>query len=558
MNPLRLLSVLGCLALLACPGKPQEPKTQPDVTPSTPTTRPIALAALPEPDASISIFFTADVQGHLEPCGCTKDPLGGVDRLSQYIASAKQRPNHKGAILLDGGDLLFEKKTITFDKDAQIDKAGLIAQFWTGLGITAAMTGPRDLAAGPEVLQSPSLASIPRLNASVPDKRRMLQQVGNIKIGIIGAASKDSGAPAADDPVAAVKEDVAALTKDGAQQIVVLAYGGYAFAQSLANAGGMNFIVVASGDPEHIAKLDNEAGPAPTVTNGVVLLSPFSQGQTVGEIELRIVGGDLSLEDGGKPARIKDNADNTAKRMQEMLDKIEEAKKKKLDASSLDKAVLKLAKDFEKQAQEAEAKIEGSHFIARVVSLSSQIGSNTDAQKKKEDFMIAQGVKFKEAAKSEVLPEPEPGKPGYVGAESCKDCHEEEYNFWKKTGHSWALETLKGKPWPGANPPVVKEYKVRDGHPECIECHVAGFRKPGGTTLISRVEELGGVQCENCHGPGSLHVDELGKEKVPSIVLYPNESNCRGCHYPPHTNNFVFEERIKHIVGPGHMYEKKK
>jgi Cytochrome c554 and c-prime len=532
------------LVLAACPTKPQDPKTQPDKVAAEPSTRPITLAPLPEPESSISIFFTADVQGHLEPCGCTKNPLGGVDRLSNYISEAKKRPTFAGSLLLDAGDLLFEKKTITFDRDAQLDKAGLITQFWTGLGLTAAMTGPRDLAAGPEALLSPNLASIPRLNASLPEKRRLLKEVAGLKIGIIGAASKDSGAPAAADPVAAFKEDVTALTKDGAQQIVVLSYGSYTFAQSLAAVGGVHFIIVASGDPEHIAKLDNEPGPSPTLANNVVLLTPFSQGQTVGEIELRVLGNDLSFEDGGKPKRLKESADNTARRMQEMLDKIDEAKKKKLDPTSLQKAVVKLSNDYQKQSQEAEASIQGSHFIARVVSLTGDIGSDPSAEKRKEDFMVAQGVKFKEAAKSEVLPEPGAGKAGYVGAEACADCHETENEFWKKTGHSHALQTL-----------VTDN---RDGHPECIECHVAGFRKPGGTTLISRLEDLGGVQCENCHGPGSLHVDNLGKEKTPSLVLYPNEATCRGCHYPPHTNNFIFEERIKNIVGPGHMYEKKK
>jgi hypothetical protein len=542
--PLRTLSLACSFLLAACPTKPQDPKTQPAPVMTQPTTRPIQLASLPVPESSISIFFTADVQGHLEPCGCTKDPLGGVDRLSNYINEAKKRPKHSGSLFLDAGDLLFEKKVITFDRNAQLDKAGLIAQFWSDLGLTVAMTGPRDLAAGPEALQSPSLAKLPRLNASLPDQRRLLKEVAGLKIGIIGVASKESGAPAATDPLAAFKEDVAALTKDGAQQIVVLSYGSYAFAQSLAAVGGIHFIVVASGDPEHIAKLDKEPGPSPTLANNVVILTPFSQGQTVGEIELRLQGNDLSFQDGGKPMRLKESADNTARRMQEMLDKIAEAKKKKLDPSSLEKAVGKLSKDYERQAQEAEAAIEGSHFIARVVSLSSEIGSDPASEKRKEDFMVAQGVKFKEAAKSEVLPEPEPGKASYVGAEACADCHEPEDKFWKETSHSHALQTL-----------ITDN---RDGHPECIECHVAGFRKPGGTTLVSRLDELGGVQCENCHGPGSLHVDNLGKEKTPSLVLYPNEATCRGCHYPPHTNNFIFEERIKKIVGPGHRYEKKK
>src|SRR5262249_43341452 len=58
---------------------------------------------------------------------------------------------------------------------------------------------------------------------------------------------------------------------------------------------------------------------------------------------------------------------------------------------------------------------------------------------------------------------PDKGKAGYIGAEKCKDCHEEEYAVWKETPHARAWKSLVDK--------------KRDKVAECVDCHVAGFRK---------------------------------------------------------------------------------
>ena len=51
----------------------------------------------------------------------------------------------------------------------------------------------------------------------------------------------------------------------------------------------------------------------------------------------------------------------------------------------------------------------------------------------------------------------------------------------------------------------------------CIGCHVTGWDKPGGTNL-AHTDGLRDVQCEVCHGAGSLHVAKLGKEKPFAIA----------------------------------------
>jgi len=58
------------------------------------------------------------------------------------------------------------------------------------------------------------------------------------------------------------------------------------------------------------------------------------------------------------------------------------------------------------------------------------------------------------------------------------------------------------------------------------------------------------VQCENCHGPGSLHAKDPGKKGL--IVASPKTDVCIGCHHPPHVEAFDPKEKLPLILGPGH------
>src|SRR6516162_9309748 len=54
---------------------------------------------------TVRLYVTSTVAGALEPCGCTKDQLGGVDHLAAYVAGqAAVAPDH---FLLGAGPLLF-------------------------------------------------------------------------------------------------------------------------------------------------------------------------------------------------------------------------------------------------------------------------------------------------------------------------------------------------------------------------------------------------------------------------------------------------------------------
>ena len=153
-------------------------------------------------------------------------------------------------------------------------------------------------------------------------------------------------------------------------------------------------------------------------------------------------------------------------------------------------------------------------------------------------------------------PKLESGEAAYVGAETCKSCHAPAYEFWKKalvqvqaktetgqimqrlSGHSKAWKTLE------------EVNKTLDRN--CIGCHSVGFMKPGGYCKAQEVDFRKNVQCETCHGPGSLHAKTGDKSKIQRQVP---ESQCRTCHHVPHIpteESFVYQEKLKVILGPGH------
>jgi hypothetical protein len=94
------------------------------------------------------------------------------------------------------------------------------------------------------------------------------------------------------------------------------------------------------------------------------------------------------------------------------------------------------------------------------------------------------------ALAEERKPGPLPGK--YVGEGTCKKCHFKQDKTWKATAHAKAYEVL---------PPKYKDDAT------CVACHATGAGQPGGFESSAKTPELGGVQCEMCHGPGADHAE---------------------------------------------------
>ncbi|MDA7979379.1 MAG: hypothetical protein MPJ50_11505 [Pirellulales bacterium] len=124
----------------------------------------------------------------------------------------------------------------------------------------------------------------------------------------------------------------------------------------------------------------------------------------------------------------------------------------------------------------------------------------------------------------------------FVGSKTCGECHTRAFRIFKDTGHAHATDTL------------VHLEPPRQFDPECVSCHVTGWEPQkyfpfgGGFTSLDDTAHLGGNGCENCHGPGSDHVQaednpdadpemRLSLRKLMRVTLEEAKQNtCLKCH----------------------------
>ncbi len=116
----------------------------------------------------------------------------------------------------------------------------------------------------------------------------------------------------------------------------------------------------------------------------------------------------------------------------------------------------------------------------------------------------------------------------FVGVEVCQRCHMPEYAQWLTTDHSKAFQTLVDA--------------KKESTPECITCHVVGYKQAGGFQTSDDAVKLGNVQCENCHGMGTQH------EAMPASPQKITEATCKTCHTLTNSPLFDFAIYQPHIV----------
>ena len=135
----------------------------------------------------------------------------------------------------------------------------------------------------------------------------------------------------------------------------------------------------------------------------------------------------------------------------------------------------------------------------------------------------------------------------YVGASKCRLCHNsathgKAYDTLYKTKHSKAFDGL------------VEDGKADD--PYCVVCHTTGFDEGGYRMGAPDTynNKFKGVQCEECHGPGSDYMKrDIMKDRKKAVskgLKVPNETHCIKCHDKkkyPWAKTFNYRERLKKI-----------
>ena len=174
--------------------------------------------------------------------------------------------------------------------------------------------------------------------------------------------------------------------------------------------------------------------------------------------------------------------------------------------------------------------------------------------------------------------------PQYVGSQVCAECHQDTYDRFIRSGHPWILNPVDGDAAPTIpskaikSPPeglawsdiayVIGGYNWKanfvssDGfvvtgeaaqfnlendpierdaawvayHPgeeiayDCGACHTTGYDSRGNQSNVAGMVgtfALPGVQCEACHGPSSLHVNDPQAYRP---AVWRDAQDCRQCH----------------------------
>jgi Cytochrome c554 and c-prime len=121
--------------------------------------------------------------------------------------------------------------------------------------------------------------------------------------------------------------------------------------------------------------------------------------------------------------------------------------------------------------------------------------------------------------------------PSFVSSSTCSQCHVDQYLKWANTAHGHATDPL-----------LSRELEVSAS---CLECHATGS-KPATATGKLELAQLQNVQCEQCHGPGSIHVAKPGKGYG---LVADIKTICANCHTSETSPDFDLQAawaKIKH------------
>lgn len=508
----------------------------------------------PEADAryEIDLFAFGRQLGTIAPCGCTTDPLGGLQYAFGYI-EAQSEPGRR--LVLEPGSFLFpdpEGPEAPVDEAAWAQaqqRAELLQSRFSRLDGLVSGLGPTDFASGasaealgkfplPRALANleatVELATVERMRV-IPLGRELSAAVTVVVDPALGKAARATAwgkdFPALTDPIAALKE-LAPKLDEAANLQIVMVHGPRALAEAVAREVEGVDVVIMGGVIDNADR--GRLGSTPVLIGSTWVLEPGDRAQTISHLTLSI---DAKLAAGVLPGQwtvvpSKAQLDRELVRVEERLAKF--AGDPSADAGFIaqlegERARLRAALEGRAIGQDVPVAV-----ISEQVKVTCRLASDEAAEQALVGYDAQVAERNRERFAGVHPPDPAPGQAAYVGVEACADCHSEAVELWKTTAHGHAYETLVT-----AN----KQFDL-----SCVGCHVTGFREPGGSEVVEN-HALQAVQCEQCHGPGSLHVEEPSSA---NIRLEAPSGVCLGCHTPEHSDTFDYVPYLRDVLGSGH------
>lgn len=278
-------------------------------------------------------------------------------------------------MVLDAGDYLFPDPAAA-PGEAELARAELLLEAAVDFGTAAINVGDRDLANGLDWLveragktKAPFIsANLARPGGKRPFPAHRLVEAGEARVGVTGVWLPESGTPpdglVAGDPVAAAREQAAALRKAGADVVIVLAHGTKRAAAKVAAVEGVDLVI-----PAHEKRAWPPEQPA---GGGAYILGAGYEGRSLLHVDLA-VGLPGPLVDGGA-------ADRARREIGGMQVQLKNAERRLADAKTAEEraARSRVLEDFRKRAEELKARAgtpaaTGNIFHSRHRQLSRQV-----------------------------------------------------------------------------------------------------------------------------------------------------------------------------------------
>lgn len=519
------------------------------------TTAPPTTAVLLEGPPALGLVISAGLHGYTEPCGCTEDILlGGIDRLTGTVLQLQRElPD---ILVVSAGDTLFRfPHADDADSDQDAERLRVIATGLQRAQLAIAGLGPRDLARGMTTfVDTMTAAKIAVVSTNIQPKdadnvfpRYIVQELRGTRIAFLNIVSdrvaSDLQASTGVRTTAAHRALAQALVApevEAADLRVLFFHGNDEEAADLTrHVRGVDFLIPATNDHP-----TTEVGQLHSTQVSRI----WSQGREIGVLRL------------SKPERRSDrdhalpwaNARLLSSSESESLDGLIDSLRQQIasiEARSVGEEppamLLRLQERLQDYEQE-QAAARNAHVLAwdderpqflwDTIALAPSLPVDLETERARTAYNRSlQELNLANARPPAPAPE---GHASYVGAATCAGCHTNAHAQWATTAHASAYPTLVARD---------KQFDL-----ECVGCHVTGYQQPGGSTL-GFTDTLEGVQCEACHGPGSLHAAApTAAAPKPTIQRSVTAATCVGCHNSEHSPRFDFDSYLPRILGPGH------
>jgi hypothetical protein len=472
-----------------------------------------------EPDApSLRLAVVTDLKGYLEPCGCTSDPLGGIDRLAAQIRTLRE--GSAPVVFLIAGDTFFDTAELDPVRVDQANRnAKTLARILGGLGVTAVLPGRRDRAQPPEVIEALRQASDFPWLAMSGEVESLPTEAGPLRLNVVGVRPDTERDVVAAALGAAAQSDLTIALVDGSRRD----------ANRIGAVDGVDFVLQGG--------LDQDEPVPPHQAGKAWVLHASRQGQGLTVVDVYRKNRTEPFVDRSEWSRAE-SAGRLDRQISELSAKIASWEKSgNVDGADLDSQRKRLAElRDERAALDAPAEqADGNAVFATWIRHDKKAPTDRQVadQMREHDKVVNEANRV---AFADLKPRPlGPDDIAYVGSLVCFGCHVTAFSWWRNHAHGVAYLTLQQR---------NKEYNL-----DCVGCHVTGYNQPGGSTVTHNLNRaLVNVGCESCHGPGAAHA----KDPEVEILLDPPASTCVVCHSPEHSDLFDYDAYRKTLVVPGH------